>query len=290
MERQGAAMVHNRVLARAMGPLLGMTVTVGLVSCGTSGGAAVTTPAVDRGAIAPVHEAAIRLPFDEYMLPPNAQAALEAAMQRRVLDCVEQAGFDHLVPVRSTPQPWYTARRYHVLFQEDAHRFGIRSPETPGGPGPVQELLSRMPADRQQAWSAAHERCTVQDRAEVPYYAMLTEVLNRWDGESYARLEADRRTHDLIDEWAACMGAEGYSYPSPAAVFEDEQFFRETEVPSAAEVDVAVAHSRCDQYTDRLGRMLVIEGEHQSEIVSHNHAFFEALSQERDDAAQIALP
>ena len=69
--------------------------------------------------------------------------------------------------------------------------------------------------------------------------------------QAIRQLVADRRYQDVMKRWSACMKQAGHSYPNPRSAMRDERW--KTPEPTPAEIDTAVADTRCRLQVNYLG-------------------------------------
>lgn len=205
-------------------------------------------------------------PLDPVLYPdPTQQSLVDAALEAEVTACLAAAGFAYLpgtaVPAR---RPVDDAQYvYTVTDPEVAATFGFhaaswvaeldtpRPAPTPAPPGYEAALFGDPEAvpvtDEMGTVIATYDPASCLGRAEdavTPHWAQARRI-------EQAAADILLRVADLVDrdeavraaraDWSRCMAASGYGYPDP---FTASNEFA-TDLPTAAEIQVAVASAGC---------------------------------------------
>lgn len=269
-------------------------VLVALAACGSTPpppAAPVPAAAMPLGPAAPITPPVpaeqLALPFDRYRLNFAEESEIERARTILARACLRERDVRLEVPddVRDpgvldvTPN----LRRYGVIDEPTATRFGYHFPRTP------QE--ARRQQDRER-WSASltepqrmalfgENGCT--ERADTELSEVDDTFFVDADFQSLRISGADPRVVAATKAWRACMSEQGFDYSDPNAAIADPRWDLDTSgIPTAAEITAAQADVRCKTATGFVETWHDVEVGVQQEEIRRDADRFAALASARD--------
>lgn len=166
----------------------------------------------------------IVLPLDSYKMNAEQEATYFTALDILTQRCMRQRGHEWPVPPRMDQPHDPNSRRYGVVSDDDASRFGYHPM-----PDPIGNAQERTATKRNAVEQTALEGSATQpgcldiasqqlDRGSPDAdYGTLTTL--DWDSlrvsEQHPQVAESQRT------WSGCMRERGYAYPRPQDAVED---------------------------------------------------------------------
>lgn len=268
-------------------------VLVTLAACGSTEPKPAAAPAPPAGPLgpaapvtSPVPAEQLALPFDSYRLSSAEESDIQRARTVLARACLRERDVRLDVPddIRSPGvldlNP--NLRRYGVIDETTAARFGYHFPRTPEEARRQQdrERWSTSLTEPQRMALFGEGGCTEQADAE------LTEVDDDFfvdaDFRSLQTSGTDPRVVAATAAWRACMTEQGFDYPDPNAAISDPRWHLDTTDVPAAEIDTAMADVRCKASTHFVETWHDAEIAVQQEEIRRNPDRFAGLASARD--------
>lgn len=164
---------------------------------------------------------------------PEESAAADALRERRIRQCMEEAGFQYIEhPL--TPG-FYRAHRAgdrhaSLTVQENAEyaaRYGygwteqIIAAQLQFGPDPNFDVYLSLDEASQIRYGGARDECRMKVMEEEGYMENLNEVLSRKLDELDGRILTHRKVLESLPDWSDCMKDQGYAYRALTDPVED---------------------------------------------------------------------
>lgn len=89
------------------------------------------------------------------------------------------------------------------------------------------------------------------------------------------QLIKDDRYHDVMKRWSACMKRSGHVYANPGAAMRDRRW--KTPQPTRAEIDTAVADTRCRLEQNYLGVIGALRAAYEQRVLNDNRQVLSAI-------------
>ncbi|MEO3887433.1 hypothetical protein [Nonomuraea sp. B5E05] len=225
----------------------------------------------------------LRLPLDAYRLSADESAMLDHAADTLVEICMRGKGVPWTRLPRFHVDDAPHRRRYGVIEEEVAKRFGYHPVRDPG------ELR------KEQAWQARDDRLTSEEHVAAygedgksgcmrDGYVRVNQ--GAAEGESRALRRLDQESYDIsakhpevlsaFRKWSACMREQGFSYSDPAEAVGDPRW--RAPAPTGDEIRTAGADVRCKKLSNLVAVWSGVERELQERGLREHRDQFAALA------------
>jgi hypothetical protein len=104
--------------------------------------------------------------------------------------------------------------------------------------------------------------------------------------QAIGKLVADGRYQDVMKRWSACMKQAGHTYPNPRSAMRDQRW--QTPEPTRAEIDTAVADTRCRLQVNYLGIIGSLRAAYEDRMVKRDREVLRDVRAYLDGAVRNA--
>jgi hypothetical protein len=231
----------------------------------------------------------LTLPFDAYKWNPREQGTYELARRRLVGVCVTAQGLAFTMPsnaeLRALPDYYDNSRRYGIVGQDVAARFGYHLPTDAAGQRRSRDIdqWNKTVDSAQEAAIYGDGGCYEQADRQLGQAVPAADVdwLTTRSAESLATAKKADDVVQATTAWRACMAADGFDYPSPTDSLGDPRWNIATGEVSADEVRVAVTDARCKESSGLLHTLQTTETAWQRQVIADNPERFRAIADQK---------
>ncbi|MFI0930276.1 hypothetical protein ACH4RG_00795 [Streptomyces sp. NPDC021019] len=225
----------------------------------------------------------LRLPIDEYSVPPEDHAVVQKAKIHLANACLKRLGSSYSLPPAEGPvEEAEISRRYGISDRATAARYGYHMPSA--APGTDEKLKPLSDDEKRLVFGEQGDQeitkgdsvpeggCYGEAEAKinaagVPEAAIsFASQVNR---ESFERSISDAKVDAVVKAWSKCMAAAGYSYASPLESVGDQKF-HSSEKAGAEEKQAALADLDCKARVGLIKKWGAVEARMQKEAMKRD--------------------
>lgn len=196
----------------------------------------------------------LTLPFDAYQLGLADGARIEQARGHAVKLCMRSRGLDVTLPTSGgsgSPSLGPNARRYGVIDDETAKRYGYHFPKTTDETAEARKTLDWASKLTEEQRAALYGEDGCSDRADADIAKGIPSSESGFlSSQDFASLDESAKNADVLrakGSWRECMASAGFQYADPDAAISDPRWNLDSALVPGAEIDTARADVRCKE-------------------------------------------
>ncbi|MFD8688658.1 hypothetical protein [Streptomyces sp. NPDC059651] len=244
----------------------------------------------------------IVLPLDEYALKKTERQRFKSAVYVLSSECMKGFGLDWPKPVEQVSEVADNSRRYGVVNEGDARKFGYAVP-LPHGVTRKEALrvgrenierTRNLPRETINLYTGENLktlsgrkipeggcRGEAYRKLGLPPQGLISTTLDAMRYGTWESSRNDRIVVDAVIRWKACMRNAGYKYDTPEDAVGDRRWQHEGD-PSGAEKSTAVADVKCKRNVLFVEKWHRVEVEKQKRLIKEKKGVLDGLKRETE--------